>query len=129
MISLSVNHILALHSLLIKRTGGTDGVRDRNMLELAVNSPFMSFDGVDLYPSIYSKAAQLAFSLISNHPFVDGNKRVGMLALLTFLELNGIKTNFDDDDIIRMGISVAKGEMNSEDIAEIIITKSKICQA
>lgn len=90
MIRLSVERILLLHQLMIAQTGGSDGVRDMGLLESAVESMYASFDGKDLYPGKEEKAARLGFSLIANHAFIDGNKRIGMYAMLTFLEVNGI---------------------------------------
>lgn len=91
MIRLTKSQILQLHSELIQVTGGIDGVRDDGLLDSALESPFQTFDGDDLYPDLQQKAARLGYSLISNHPFVDGNKRIGVHTMLTFLSLNGIK--------------------------------------
>lgn len=86
---LSAQHIKQIHSLLIAETGGLDGIRDEGLLESALNSPFQTFDDVPLYKTIEAKAARLGYSLVNNHPFIDGNKRTGMMAMLLFLELNG----------------------------------------
>ena len=77
MIVLSKSQIRLLHTQLIEQTGGTDGVRDDGLLDSALCAPFQSFDGIDVFPSIQQKAARLGFGLIKNHPFVDGNKRIG----------------------------------------------------
>lgn len=92
MIKFSKAKVLLLHQLLIQETGGGSGVRDLGLLDSALENAFATFDGNDLYPSKEEKAASLGFSLISNHAFVDGNKRIGMYVMLTFLEVNGIKT-------------------------------------
>lgn len=83
---LSVSDVMTLHQLLIRETGGTPGLRDQGLLESAVNSPYQTFGGIDIYPSLPRKAAQLGFGLIQDHPFLDGNKRIGILAMLTLLE-------------------------------------------
>ena len=77
MIILSKEHVLKLHVSLIKATGGSDDIRDEGMLDLALNNPFQSFDGKELYPSIQAKAARLCFGLVRNHAMLDGNKRLG----------------------------------------------------
>mgnify|MGYP000167986741 CR=1 FL=1 len=125
MIHLTKEQILLMHSLCISQTGGADGIRDDGLLDLAVNSPYQSFGGIDLYPSIQTKAAQICFSLINNHPFVDGNKRIGILVMLTILELNGITVETSDDALISLGLSVAQGNTNSDAIAEWIIANTK----
>ena len=83
------NQILNMHKMLIAQTGGMDGIRDHNLLDSAVNGAFQTFDKIDIYPSLEEKAAKLAFSIIKNHPFIDGNKRIGLYVMLVFLELNG----------------------------------------
>ena len=77
MIRLSKPQILLLHEQLLEATGGSSGLRDEGMLDSALNAPFQTFNGEDVYPSIQQKAARLCFGLIKNHPFVDGNKRIG----------------------------------------------------
>ena len=81
---LSVEQIVDLHSEVVARSGGADGVREIAGLESAVAQPQMTFGGVDLYPTVEAKAAALAFSLVMNHPFLDGNKRIGHAAMETF---------------------------------------------
>lgn len=93
-------HIQLLHSILLEETGGLDGVRDENMFESAANSPFQTFDGVYVYSTLERKAARLGFSLIKNHPFIDGNKRIGVMTMLAFLELNGIVIDCSEDELI-----------------------------
>jgi len=86
---LSLDEVLALHRLVIAQSGGTPGIRDKNALESAVAQPHMTFGGEDLYPTLVEKASALGFSLVKNHPFLDGNKRIGHAALETYLVLNG----------------------------------------
>jgi len=90
MIFLSVDQIISLHTHLISETGGINGIRDKGLLESAVHTPFQSFGGTDAYPSLQQKAARLCYGLIRNHAFLDGNKRIGVHAMLVFLSLNRI---------------------------------------
>lgn len=87
--------MLALHSALIQEFGGMDGVRDEGLLESALAAPFQTFGGEPMYSSLQSKAAQLGFGLIRNHPFVDGNKRIDAHAMLAFLAVNGIELRYE----------------------------------
>ena len=89
MIMLTKEQILLLHTQLIEITGGSDGIRDIGLLESALESPFQSYGGVELYPSIQAKAARLCYGLVKNHAMIDGNKRIGCHAMLVFLALNG----------------------------------------
>ena len=116
MIKLSKEKVLLLHQLIAQETGGSAGVRDMGLLESAVNNAYATFGGEELYKTKAEKTASLAFSLISNHAFVDGNKRIGMYVLLTFLETNGIKIRPTVDDVARVGLAVAAGEMGYEEL-------------
>lgn len=100
-----------LHRLLTLASGGSEGVRDEGLLESAIGSAFATFGGVELYPTIEEKGARLGFALASNHPFVDGNKRIGVLTMLTFLEANGRKIYATDKEIYDIGMALGKGEM------------------
>lgn len=91
------------------------------MLNSALESAFQTFDGKELYPTKEEKGARIGYALISNHAFVDGNKRIGMYVLLTFLETNGIKIHPSVDDVARVGLAVAAGEMKYEDLPEWIL--------
>lgn len=116
MIKFSQEKILLLHKLITEETGGDPNIRDLRLLDSALASAFQTFDGKELYPGKEEKGARLGFSLISNHAFVDGNKRIGMYVLLTFLEINGIKIRPTVDEVVRVGISVAAGEMGYEEL-------------
>ena len=109
MIRLTVNDIMLLHEKIIDKTGGIRGIRDVGLLEMAVSSPFASFSGEDLYKTLEEKAEQLCNSLIRNHPFLDGNKRIGALARFLFLDLNGKKLNITNEEIVSLGLRTAKG--------------------
>ena len=112
--TLSKEQVLRLHNALLETFGGTAGVRDDGLLESALNAPFATFGGQYLYPSVQAKAAQLGFGLVCNHPFVDGNKRIGMYVMLTFLEVNGIRLDCTNDEVVEVGLAVASGAMDYE---------------
>lgn len=116
MIKFSKEKVLLLHQIMAEATGGDVGVRDEALLESAIENIYLTFDGVELYPSKEEKAARLGYSLISNHAFVDGNKRIGMYIMLSFLELNGIKINATNKDVYTLGMSVADGSAGYDDI-------------
>ena len=118
MIKFSKDKVKLLHQLISEETGGTIGVRDEGLLESALEGAFATFDGKDLYPSKEEKGARLGYTLISNHAFVDGNKRIGMYVMLTFLEVNGIRLECSDDDIIEAGLGVASGRMGYDDLLD-----------
>lgn len=112
MIKLSVEQVLAVHKIMIEKTGGSGGVRDEGLLESALNSPFQTFDGKDVYPSLLHKAAALCRGIISNHPFVDGNKRTGVHVMLIFLEINGAQLKYAQNDLIYLGLETASGKLD-----------------
>lgn len=114
---LSLAEVLDLHERLIATSGGTRGVRDIRLLESAVNQPRVTFDQTDLYPDLISKAAALCHSLIINHPFVDGNKRVGHAAMETFLVLNGFEIDANVDEQEQIILDVAAGRLRREEFA------------
>lgn len=114
---LSVEQVLALHALQVGRFGGSRGLRDRAALESAVARPQMTFGGEDLYPDVASKAAALLHSLVQNHPFMDGNKRVGAHALILFLLANAHEPDFTAPELTEMTLAVARGELGPEAIA------------
>ena len=117
---LKKRQILLLHSVLIAESGGSDGVRDEGLLDSAVNTPFQTFSGQDLYPTVLEKAVRLGFGLIRNHPFIDGNKRIGTHAMLVFLNLNSITLSYEDDELISTIMSVASGEMDADGLLKWI---------
>ncbi|MBQ8782464.1 MAG: type II toxin-antitoxin system death-on-curing family toxin [Clostridia bacterium] len=121
MIKFSKEKVLLLHKLITEETGGDPNIRDFDLLDSALESAFQTFDGEELYPTKEEKGARIGYTLISNHAFVDGNKRIGMYVLLTFLEVNGIKIHPTVDDVARVGLAVASGEMNYDDLLEWII--------
>ena len=120
MIKFSKEKVLLLHELMAKETGGSVGLRDEALLESALESAFATFGGEELYPTKEEKAARLGYNLVSNHAFVDGNKRIGMYVMLTFLEVNGIRIECSDAEIVRVGFSLADGSMGYEELLEWI---------
>ena len=106
--------IINLHSDLIKSFGGIAGIRDENLLDSAVETPFQTFGGQDLYPTLIEKAARLAYALIKNHPFLDGNKRIGAHAMSVFLELNGVKIQCNDEEFIKIIFGIADNSVTYE---------------
>lgn len=121
MIRLSKSQILLLHDQLISETGGSSGLRDESLLDSALNAPFQTFDGEDVYPSLQQKAARLCFSLVKNHPFIDGNKRIGAHAMLVFLALNGIDLQYSQEEFSDIIIQLAAGEIELTDLLHWIL--------
>ena len=120
MIKFSREKVLLLHQIISEATGGDPNLRDIGLLDSALESAYQTFDGKELYPTKQEKAARIGYSLISNHAFVDGNKRIGMYVLLTFLETNGIRINPTNEDVARVGLAVASGEMKYNDLLKWI---------
>ena len=121
MIRLTGNQVRMLHRDLIVETGGTTGVRDEGLLDSALQLPFQTFDGQALYPSIYQKAARLCSSLVKNHPFIDGNKRIGVHAMLVFLTLNGVELSYTQEELILLGLSLAAGQQSCAGVLQWIM--------
>lgn len=111
MIEITAKKLIELHKMISDMTGTQSTLRESSLLESAAESAFMTFDGVELYPSIEEKGARIACSLISNHPFTDGNKRIGVLFLLTFLTLNDFELQCSNEDVISLGLGAASSEM------------------
>lgn len=116
MIKFSKEKVLLLHKLIAQETGGSIGVRDEGLLESALETAFATFGGQELYPTKEEKGARIGYSLISNHAFVDGNKRIGVYVMLTFLEVNGIRLDCTNDDIVHIGLSVASNSLSYEEL-------------
>lgn len=108
---LTLGELIELHRRVIEQSGGADGIRDLGLAESALAQPQMSFGGTELYPTLAEKAAALCFSLVMNHPFVDGNKRIGHAAMETFLVMNGFELNSDVDDAESVILRLAAGEL------------------
>lgn len=121
MIKFGKEQVLLLHQFIADETGGSVGVRDEALLESALESAFATFDGHELYPSQIDKAARIGASLVANHAFLDGNKRIGMFVMLTFLETNGIRVDCSDSDIIQAGLALADGSMRFEGLRDWLL--------
>lgn len=115
--------IIHYHRALIEEFGGEFGVRDERLLDAALSAPFQTFGGEDLYPTLFDKAARLAFGLVKNHPFIDGNKRVAALAMGAFLELNGVSLDVDPDEVTKIFLKVASGEATEDDLRAWLIER------
>ena len=115
---LTLTELLELYARVMEQSGGTVGIRDLNALESALAQPRITFGGKELYPTIVEKAATLGFLLIRNHPFLDGNKRIGHAAMETFLMLNGLEIEASVDEQERVILQVASGEMGREAFTE-----------
>ena len=118
MIRFSVDKVKLLQQLMAEETGGSVGIRDEGLLDSAIEGIYQTFNGKELYPSKEEKGARLGYSLISNHSFLDGNKRIGMFVMLTFLEVNGIRLECTNEDVAEAGFAVAAGKIGYEDLLE-----------
>jgi death-on-curing protein len=121
---LTLDEALAIHAHQIARYGGALGVRDRGLLESALAMPSATFAGEYLHPSLPEQAAAYLFHLVKNHPFVDGNKRVGLACSLVFLRLNGISIRATDDDLVDIVMGVAEGRRSKADVAVFLRERS-----
>ena len=120
MIILSKEQVLKLHASLIEATGGSGGIRDEGMLDLALNNPFQSFGGKELYPSIQAKAARLCFGLVKNHAMLDGNKRLGAHVMLVFLTLNGYELSYSQNELSDVILALASGDIGEKELLQWI---------
>jgi death-on-curing protein len=117
---LSLTEVLAIHRDQITRYGGTTGIRDIELLKSALGIPMATYGGEFLHTDVFEMAAAYLFHLVKNHPFVDGNKRVGAVAALVFLLLNGHDFDAPEDDFAEMVLSVAQGELDKAEVAVFI---------
>ena len=113
---LNKRQLLMLHEQLIRQTGGMQGIRDEGLLDSALNAPFQGFGDADAFPSLQQKAARLCFGLVMNHPFVDGNKRIGAHAMLVFLAVNGVELTYTQGELSEIILQVAAGEKAYSDL-------------
>ena len=116
MIKLTKEQVFMLHAQMIESTGGCDGIRDESLLDSALESPFQSFGGIELYPSIQAKAARLCYGLVKNHAMLDGNKRIGAHVMLVFLAVNGYELKYTQKELSDLILDVADGKKGYEDI-------------
>ena len=121
MIRLTKKQVLILHAQLIESTGGSDGIRDEGLLDSALESPFQSFVGEELFPSIQAKAARLCYGLVKNHAMIDGNKRIGVHSMLVVLAVNGYELKYTQKELVDLILDVANGKKEYEDILSWIL--------
>lgn len=122
---LTLDEVMSLHRQILKQSGGTAGVRDSGSLESAIAQPMMTFGGEDLYPTLVDKAAALGFSLVMNHPFVDGNKRTGHAAMETFLVMNDLEIFAPVDEQEVVILSLAAGSLDREEFTKWLESQVK----
>lgn len=118
---LTKKQILYLHEELMQQTGGTAGMRDDALLEAALAAPFQSYGGQFVYPTLVGQAARLGYGLTRNHPFVDGNKRIGVHAMLVFLALNGVELEYTQKELSDLFLGVAAGTISCDMLTQWII--------
>ena len=116
MIWITADDVIQIHSRVIQRSGGMDGLRDRASLEAAVSAPMQSFGGQDLYPTTVEKIARLGYGLASNHAFVDGNKRIGAMMTQLLLKWNGFQMSLRSGELADMFIAIADGSAKETDL-------------
>ena len=121
MIKFSKEKILLLHNILAEATGGSAGVRDEDLLDSALESAYAGFGDKEFYPTKEEKGARLGYALISNHAFVDGNKRIGIYVMLSFLEMNGVPIQCIDEELVRVGLAVADGNMGYDELLQWVL--------
>ena len=117
---LTISEIIRIHQKLIEKTGGLGGIRDVGLLESAVLNCSQTFDGEELYPTVADKATQMAFGICKNHPFIDGNKRTSVLAMLMMLRINGIVLRYTQKELIELGLAIAEGTIDDTGISDWI---------
>lgn len=113
---LNKRQILMLHQHLVEETGGSPGLRDEGLLDSTLNAPFQVFGDTSAYPSLQQKAARLCYGLVKNHPFIDGNKRIGAHAMLVFLAVNGLELSYTQQELSDIILQVAAGEKGYDDL-------------
>ncbi len=125
MIKFTKERVLLLYKLIVEQTGGTFGIKSDSLLESALEAPFQTYGGKDFFPTKLEKAARLGYGLVANHPFVDGNKRIGVYVMISFLDLNGIHIEFNNKELIDLGLGVASGQLKYEDIYKFLKKKRR----
>ncbi len=120
MIKFSKENVLLIYQMIVEETGGEFGIRSEELLESAIEAPYQTFDGKELFPTKIEKGARLGFGLVKNHPFIDGNKRIGVHIMISFLEVNGIYLEFTNEIIEDIALGVAEGRYQYEDVLNIL---------
>ena len=121
MIRLTKKQLLLLHEELITETGGAAGIRDEGLLDSALAAPFQSFEGHTPYPSLQQKAVRLGYGLVKDHPFVDGNKRIGAHAMLVFLALNGVVLDYTQEELADAFLNLAAGKIGFDELLQWVL--------
>lgn len=121
MIQLTEKQVITLHHDLVQATGGSDGLKDKDLLDSALHAPFQTYNGDSLFPTLFAKAARLECGLVQNHPFVDGNKRTGAHTMLVFLELNGVALSYSQEELIDIFLRLASGKAHYDDLLQWIL--------
>ena len=121
---IALEEIIIFHEKIIEKTGGSQGIRDIGLIESAINRPFQTYDGIELYPEIESKISAITYSLINNHGFIDGNKRIGVSVMLLLLRLNDIEIEYKQEELVDLGIKIAENKCKEEDIKKWIESHS-----
>ncbi|MBW9144779.1 type II toxin-antitoxin system death-on-curing family toxin [Clostridium sp. CM027] len=124
---ITIEYVLKLHEKLILATGGSNGIRDMELLKSSIENSKTTFGGEDLYKSIEEKCSNICYSIINNHTFIDGNKRTGIYVMLILLEYNGIKLLFTQKELMDLGLGIAKGELEQKKISEWIKNHRDVC--
>ena len=119
--TIGLAEVLLYHQKIIEKTGGTRGIRDIGLIEGALNSAFATFDGEDLYPLIEDKISIITYTLINNHGFVDGNKRIGVAVMLLLLQMNSIRLVYNQNELVELGLGIASGQLKTARIKNWII--------
>ncbi len=114
--SIDINSVLIFHKKIVNQTGGSEEIRDLGLIESGLNRGFATFDGIDLYKEIEDKISAVTHGLVKNHGFVDGNKRIGVSVMVLLLKLNNIHIKYSQQELIELGLKVADGSFNEEDI-------------
>jgi death-on-curing protein len=122
MIILNTEEIIELHTKLVDSTGGSHGIRDPGLLESAVMGCSQTFGGTEMYPTVIEKASRMAYSICKNHPFIDGNKRVAVTALLVILRMNDISLQYSQNELIILGLGIADGSIDYDEIVSWVNT-------
>ena len=123
MIKFDKDIILKLYKKMVLATGGPFGIRSESLLDSAINAPYQTYGGVELFPTLLEKGTRLGYGLVANHPFIDGNKRIGVFIMLIFFEINGIIIELTNDDVIDLGLGLASGKIKYDELLNLIRNK------
>ena len=119
--AISLDQVVKFHSIAIEKHGGEYGLRDEGLLDSAISAPFQTFMGDDLFPTLFEKAARLAYGIIKNHPFVDGNKRTAVIVMLYFLTINDVSLAYEQSELIEIITDIASGEKEQAELIEWLL--------